>query len=146
MVNNMYVKHLFVVLIIYMSINVSSEEEHPMIQIGKSLFLWICYVMFARQDINFVGISGTLLILAYVCDTFVKYYQNQIKNAEHDEKTRLGGLANKLSIVRNVLFVTAILIVIYGFCYYLAYQYREYGPQFSFMTFIFGKPVCNKLN
>ncbi len=147
MVNNMYVKHLFVVLIIYISINVSSPDEHPMMLIGKSVFLWACYVIFTRQDINFVGISGTLFLLAYVCDTFVNYYKNKeniVENKE-TEKGQLEGLANKLATLRNILLATAILTVLCGFAFYFAYQYREYGPQFSYLLFIFGKPVCSKL-
>ncbi len=145
MVNNMYVKHLFVILIIYISINVSSPDEHPMMLIGKSVFLWACYVIFTRQDINFVGISGTLFLLAYVCDTFVNYYKNKVNIVENKEKQQIEGLANKLTALRNVLFATAILTVLCGFGLYFAYQYREYGPQFNFLLFIFGKPVCSKL-
>lgn len=146
MVNNMYVKHLFVLLIIYISINVSSPDEHPMMLIGKSVFLWICYIIFVRQDINFVGISGTLFVLAYVCDTYVTYYRNQINTMTQDqERTRLEGLTNKIVIARNVLFFAAILTALCGFCVYFAYQYREYGAKFDYSLFIFGKPVCNKL-
>lgn len=147
MVNNMYVKHLFVVLIIYISINVSSPDEHPMMLIGKSVFLWACYVIFTRQDINFVGISGTLFLLAYVCDTFVNYYKNKENTVENTEteKGQLEGLANKLATLRNILLAAAILTVLCGFAFYFAYQYHEYGPQFSYLLFIFGKPVCSKL-
>lgn len=145
MTNNMYVKHILLIFIIFFTINyTTSENEFPLNQVLKSLMIWVCYLLFTKQNIQFTTVSACILILAYVIDTLTIYYQKESeKNDKDSEKNKERyKLLNK---IKYFLLWVGVLSIIIGFGLYSREKYIEYGNKFNFLTFIFGKTSCNSL-
>ncbi len=135
MTNNMYVKHLLLIFIIFFTLNyTSTDNEFPLNQIIRSLTIWTVYLLFTKQNITFTVLSASFFILTYIIDTFTIYYEKN-KNKKYK-------LLNK---IRNYLFITGIFTIILGFSLYFREKYNEYGDSFNSLTFIFGKTLCNSL-
>ena len=78
MTNNVFVKHMLILFIVYFTINISSTEiqlPHDMIQ--STVIIWIAYLLFSKQNITFTALSTLLIMSAYVLDGYVAYYKNK---------------------------------------------------------------------
>ncbi len=147
MTNNMYVKHLVLIAIIYFTISFSSDtSSNPLSYIKTTFLLWSMYLLFTKQNILFTGISALLLFTSYMLDSYVTYY-NDLISKETDETTK-NAYQNKLDIItkaRSFIFYGAVVTIIVGFAMYFFDKYREYGKDFDILKFILGKTTCASL-
>jgi len=149
MTNNMFIKHILLIFIVFFTLNFSANEnENPFTQIFRALMIWIFYLLFTKQNIIFTSISAGMIVLIYMLDTFSTYYKNKsydnnltkLTKDEHIKKYQT------INIIRDYSFKIVLLIILIGFSLYLREKYIEYGSDFKFITFIFGKPNCKSLS
>jgi len=149
MTNNMYIKHLLLIFIVFFTLNfTTTENENPINQIKRALMIWICYLLFTKQNETFTLLSVVLLVLTYIIDTFSIYFQKNSEDTQLEEIYRKENkdIADLLNKSKNYSFIIGILTIIIGFCIYMQSKYKEYGNNFNFFTFIFGKIKCNSLS
>jgi hypothetical protein len=147
MTNNMFVKHSILIFLIFFTLNyTTTENENPTDQIVRAFKIWICYILFTKQNITFTALSAGILIMTYIIDTFSIHYEKKLedKNLE-EEMNENKKMVDFLNIFKNVSFNLGILTIIIGFYMYFSEKYIEYGPKFNSIHFIFGKPSCDSL-
>jgi hypothetical protein len=144
MTNNMYVKHFVLFLIIYFTLSFTSDEkENPMEMFKNSLIIWICFLIFTKQNITFTAISAFLFFGTYIVHNFIEYYNKLILENKDDNKYIK--INDKLKILRYWMFITAFITLIIGFLTYYKEKKEEYSDNINFFKFIFGKIKCNSL-
>lgn len=142
MTNNMVVKHLVLLFIIYFTLSFTSTDNNPIEFMKTTGIIWVAYLLFTKQNIQFTGVSAILLFATYVIDTFVSYYKTKKEETNGNE---LDNKIDNLTKARTFSFYGGIILIIIGFCYYMYEKYMEYGSNFNPLTFILGKTQCNSL-
>jgi len=147
MTNNMYVKHLIIIFVIYFTLNFSTDNKKPPLTYMKNtLLIWIFYLLFTKQNQLFTGISASVLFGTYIMDTYVSYYDDMINNMKDEiQKNKIENTKNKLTNIRTFSFYSGIVLIIIGFILYMKDKYIEYGKNFNPLTFLLGKVDCNSL-
>lgn len=132
---NMIVKNMVVIMIIYFSLGFASSQEmtHPLIIMGQSISIWIFFLLFNKMDIAFTIIVLVGLFGILVMKNFVDYYKTIDSGSS---------LIDFLSGVINNLFVFVCFVVITGFLLYLRKKHREYQGSFSIIRFLLGNTKC----
>jgi len=135
--NNIYVKHLLSLMILYyIDSSVISEQEHfPMIKIRNVLMLYVIFIIIMRQNANFTIILFGLIFIIHILNEFKKYYTKK----NEDSKIQLK-LHNIIVIISGI----TILLSIAGL--YINYFQRkvEFGKGFSSMKFLLGNTSCSR--
>lgn len=135
--NNIYLKHIILFIIIFFTINYSSDDTkiNPIKHVKNTLIIWLCYILFIRQNI----ICGTICIISlfilYFMDIYIDYYKSL------NNKTKVANVTK----MRNILYHINIFVLIVGFLLYLNEKRIDYKNSFSLITFILGKPECNSM-
>jgi hypothetical protein len=144
MTNNMYVKHLLILLIVYFTLNYSSNDNpNPIELIKNAFYIWVCYLMFTKQSITFTMIVACIFFSVYLLDSFVSYYNKLEKNEK--TKSEIKNKIDSYSKYRNYLFKGGLATLLIGFISYFMEKKSEYGNDFNFTTFLFGKVQCDSL-
>jgi len=146
MTNNVYIKHLIILFIIYFTLSYTSDDTNPLNFMKNSLLIWLCYLLFTKQNIVFTGVSALLLFSTYIIDSFVSHYNEKISNEKNEEEKQ--SLEKKIKVIkttRTVSFYLGIATIIIGFFIYIYEKYVEYGKDFTPLTFILGKVTCKSL-
>jgi len=149
MTNNMYLKHILLIFITFFTLNyTTTENENPINQIRRAFMIWICYLLFSKQNVTFTGLSVGILFLTYMMDTLSVYYQKNSEDTKLEEtyKKESKDKADLLNKYKNYSFIIGILTIIIGFFIYMQAKYKEYGNDFDIITFIFGKTTCKSLS
>lgn len=149
MTNNMYLKHALIVFITFFTLNYTAEEnENPTKQMTRAVGIWLCYLLFTKQNLMFTSLSAGLLCAAYVIDSFSKYYQTILdsKKSTLEITNELQSKVDSLNQNKNYAFNAGILVIGLGFVLYMRDKYNEYGSNFNLLTFIFGKTNCKSFN
>jgi hypothetical protein len=81
------------------------------------------------------------MMLAYVLDGYVKYYDKKSKNIDSVEIINNINKEKKEKILkyRNYVFYSTLASMSIGFLLYFKDKKNEYKDNFSYNTFIFGK-------
>ncbi len=148
MTNNMYVKHMVLIAIIYFTISFSSDSSsNPLSYIKTTFLLWILYLLFTKQTIVFTGITALLLFTSYLLDSYVTYYNDLIsKETDDNTKNEYETTLNRITKARLIIFYGAIAMIVVGFSMYFFDKYVEYGKDFNILKFILGKTSCASLS
>jgi hypothetical protein len=145
MTNNMIVKHLLLYFIIFFTLTYTSSELQNPNEIFKNSFLiWLCFVMYTKQNIEFTVIASLLIVASYILNNYEEYYDKIMKSSKNNDDK----IKNKFdSIVKYKKFAynSIIATIIIGFSVYLYQKKKEYGDNFNITTFIFGKVACDSL-
>ena len=132
---NIYVKHLLLFLLIFITIGLVNEEKdrHPMDIMKDMIFLYILYIIVTRTNIYFTIILLVSIFILYIIDEIEKY---EIKKSDTED--------NKEKFIKMKDYVTKIIIfiIIFGFIYYLYDKRKEYKKNFNLFTFLLGKTNC----
>ena len=137
---NMYAKNLVLLVIIYFSLDFSSNENnvHPIELAQRSLWIWLFFLVFNRMDIKYSSTIFIFLILILISKNYLVYYENN-----KDEKDKI--LQQKINFVEKTSEISVTIIIltmIVGFSLYIIKQRTEYKDKFSYLNFIFGKIKC----
>jgi len=128
---NMLAKHLIIIMFIFFSINLTVDSDiHPNINILKSIFVWILFVLFTKMSINFTIIVFLLIMIVYIIGSYINYYK------KNNKETKI------LSSIQTNLYYLIVFLIIIGFIFYLKKQYADYKDNWDTLTFLFGKTIC----
>jgi len=146
--NNMYAKHILLIFMTFFTLNyTTSENENPSFQIFRAIMIWVCYLLFSKQNLTFTALSAGILVLTYIIDTFSTYYEkkSEDKNLGEKDKNDNKEISELLKTFRTYSFLAGFLAIIIGFFIYYGEKNTEYGKEFNPITFIFGKTTCKGL-
>lgn len=148
MTNNMYVKHIVLFIIIYFTLNfTSNDKENPLEMLKNAIIIWICFVLFTKTNLTFKMISALLFIGTYILDNFIDYYNKLIEESKSKkEKLKLIETHEKLIKIRYWTFRGGLGSLVVGFFVYFKEKKDEYSDRFDMIDFILGKPTCKSLN
>ena len=129
---NMYVKHILLLAVIYVSIDVNKDNKiSPLYNLKDTLMLYGYYLILTKLDKNFTIGIFILLGLLYGLNRFNIYYQlNNINDKE-----------SKSRYILKILEKLIIFITIIGFVMYLIKQFNE-QKNFNPSKFILGVLDC----
>ena len=131
--HNMFIKHLlgFITLLFFV---VLSDDEYnskdPNKQLLFTLGIYLLFIITTRINYNawviFILISATI----YILDIYRK-------NDNVEKSTK-----DTIQKIEKVLFVLNAIVITLGFLVYLGDKKIEYNKDFTYLTFLFGKPEC----
>ena len=150
--NNMYIKHLINILIVFFSINfVSKNKKSPFIILFYTLLIWFLFLLFSKTGLYF---SLTIIILLFIIlflKQYVEYY-NQIivnnKNNSNENNTEIKKYESKIELLHksiNILLIIILIVLLTGFILYFIKQHKDHSKNFSYLIFFFGKPDCDSM-
>jgi hypothetical protein len=135
---SIYHKHILAFFTLFFAIVLATDAANDLtLLFRKTVLLYLLFILITKMEKNFFLFF--LLILA------AKYLlENKIKDLAEDTPPKIKDNYNKIN---KLLQYSLIIIGITGFVIYLGEKKYEYGKQFDFITFIFGKTICkgNKL-
>ena len=132
---NMMVKHLLNLVLIYFAINLTSTSEvNPNTVLYRTIFVWFGFLLFIRLPVYATLLVFILLLVSYAMGNYIDFYK------ERDEE-----LHQRLKIYRDNIFNVIPFIIVIGVMYYAHSKYQEYGDDFNVMTFIFGNTTCKSM-
>ena len=137
--NNMFVKHIIVIIMIYFAIGIDSGiNQNPLTKIGQSLFIWIMFVLFTKMTLPFTYIGFLILTTAYYINDWILYYKSldAKKNAD---------LIEQYKMIFHNLLKALVVVIIAGSSIYSLKQYNEHKNNFSLFKLIFGVLKCDSL-
>lgn len=136
--NNIVVKHLLLLFMIYFTIDFAKDEdappEHPVINMGKAFIVWVVFHIFTHLKQLPTAILVILLMVVYISDNYSGYLKS-LPNVDSN-------LIEKLKLLEKISFGLALVIGIVGFVIYFIEKKREYKGNFSPFKFIFGVKKC----
>ena len=131
---NILAKQFIIIMIIYFSINFTSDTDvNPTINIIKALLVWCGFLMFNKMNLTFTITAFVLLVIVYIIDNYNQYYKIQKKNTD------------KLDKIQQYIYMLSAVLIISGFLIYLSKKYVEYKDVWSNIDFIFGKNSCSSM-
>lgn len=137
--NNIYFKHLlgFMTLLFFVILTMPTAFGEKIIL--NSSLLYLFYLFFINTYYKIFIFNVIIFAFIYLVDIYLGNMQNQDENEETEEENDNKILFEK---IRYILLWVVIITTIIGFLIYLGNKKREYGNQFNYLTFIFGKPTC----
>lgn len=137
---NMLLKHLIIVLILYFTIGFTTETNaiHPTVTMINALKIYVLFLLFTKMDMTFTLIVFILICIAYINYTYIDYYKKEsekknIENIKTHEK------------IQKILTVITLSTLLLGFVLYFRKQYNDYYKTWSTISFIFGINKCKSL-
>jgi len=136
---NMYAKHLVILLILYFAIGFTSSDEpqHPSFVLKMALGIYVLFLLFTKMDLRFTLIVFGLLAFTYVNSTYISYYKQV--TPEEEETIAL------LQKIQKTMYVSMTGLILIGFSLYFRKQYNEYYKTWSTSTFLFGVNKCKSM-
>jgi len=129
---NMYVKHILLLAVIYVSVDVNKDDRtSPLENLKDTLMLYVYYLILTKLDKKFTIGIFILLGILYGLNRFDIYYQLHNMN-DKELKTRY---------ILRILEKSIIFITLIGFVMYLIKQFNE-QKNFNPSKFIFGVFDC----
>jgi hypothetical protein len=131
--NSIFHKHILAFFTLFFSIILASDATKDLkLLFKKTILLYLLFVLITKMDKNFFLLFLFILSAKYLLE-------KQTDNLPKDTPEETLNNYNKMN---KMLQYTLIIIGIIGFLIYLGEKKYEYGTDFDFSTFIFGKTVC----
>ena len=135
---NMLVKHMFLIFLIYFTINfTSSIQDNPLEELKKTLLIWSLYIIFTKMTLLFTGLTFLSLLTVYIMNNYIEFLKTSKKK---DNK-----LIYRLKDQKKMLYKLIIILMVIGFSLYVIKQRNDYKNNFSWFKFLLGTPVCKSL-
>ena len=134
--NNLYVKHIVIIMLIYFTSSVFGETKNPNESFKITILIYAIYLLFTKMNIQFTLLVFFLLGVNYILSTYIKYYEK-----EGIEKERITNFKD----IQKKLTITIAVLILLGFGLYFREKYIEYGNKFSPLKFMFGVLTCDSL-
>ena len=135
---NMYVKHILILFMIYFTIDFTQGEiVNPIVNIKKAIIIWVIFHLFTHLDI----IPTVIVLLIFMVLFFISNYLIYLKKIGKDG-SKLDKILKK---TESILYILTLTIIIGGFFYYYLEKKNEYGNKFNILQFIFGVKKCKSM-
>lgn len=140
--DNMIIKHIIGLFIVLIFIGLTQEKMKIGNKILLSIFLYIWYIFMMRSPRTITLIVIGIIIVLYI----IQEYMNDLKLMIDDNKDSLEEIDSKnvqltiynLTLLRNGLFVTSVVLSTFGFLYFYLYNKRAYKTNFKTYNFFLG--------
>jgi len=145
---NMYVKHILILFMIYFTINFTQKEDqivNPIDNLLKALAVWVLYHLFTHMDILPTFIVVILLMIVYVLTNYNDYLKKKMEKSQAEEKLDYLHQMHQLHFIREGAFMAIIISILSGFFIYSFEKHQEYKKRFSFIKYIFGVKKCRHI-
>jgi len=141
--NNIYMKHFigFLAMIFFVVLLVPIPDKKLNNILSKSALMYAIFILISKTESQFFIPIIVLLGATYLLILKKVEYRESIDRKENIQET-LKKIDTIVFINNSILIIIAILIII-GFILYLGRKKYEYGNNFSYITFVFGRNVCN---
>lgn len=135
--NNMFSKHLVLLMLIYFT-NSSfvMESEKPTEILKLTLMIYIGYLLYTKMDIHFTLFVFILLFVYYILHSFKNYYKEDPEKEDY---------VQKIILLQKSIINYIVISIIIGFLLYAREKKIEYGKKFSLYKFLLGVPKCKGL-
>lgn len=131
--NNVYVKHFTLFSLIYFTLGlVGDNKKHPYTVLKETIEIYILYIILSKTNYYVTGIILLLLFIMYNIDEYQEYMDENKK--EYDKE--------KYDNIKDNITKLILMLLIFGFIYYLYDKKKEYKNKFKFKKFIFGNVEC----
>lgn len=138
--NNMMIKHIFVLFIIYFAIDLTQNELiNPFYNLLKAFIVWALFHLFTHMNLIMTIIVFILLMVLFFISNYQSYLDTKKLTDEHYSKYNL---KKNLKTVQTVLFDLIIVLLCIGSVLYYMRKRKEYKSNFSYMKYIFGVNKC----
>jgi hypothetical protein len=136
---NMPVKHLVSIFILYFSIGIFSKKQVDPIETFKTTIkIYVMFILFTRMNIKFTIIVFLLLAINYIIWNYIDYFKTK-----EDDKYK-SKIDNLVKFQNNIFYLILVLILI-GFILYTREQYSFYKKEWSTVKFLFGTKGCKTM-
>jgi len=139
--DNMLIKHTLGIFIVLFFIGISQDEMKILSKLGLSIFLYIWYIFIMRSPLSIILIVVGIIIIMYI----LQEHLNDL-NAQLNDKTNMKEVDTKntqeniayYSFLRNILFVTSVILSTFGFVSFLLISKQNFKEKFSIYKFLIG--------
>ena len=136
LIENMYVKHILIVMLVYFTSRVFSGDKNPNENIKTTLLIYVIYLLFTKMNIYFTLLVFTMLCVNYILSTYVEYYEKmELKKSVY----------HNLKIFKKKLQLLHLSSYHWVLSLYFNEKYNDFGKDFSLTKFIFGIVKCDSL-
>ena len=140
MSNNMAIKHMVILMLIYFTLNfTSSETPHPLEVAKKTALIWVVFVMFTKMTVEYTLAGFLVLIAFFVLTNLVDYEETQ------SSEEKQCSYVNLYKKGQQVLFFVFLGVLAKGFTKYMTEKRAEYGDSFKMQKFLLGVTQCDSL-
>ena len=134
--NNIFIKNIILLLLIYFTINFTQKQNH----ILYTFILWAFFIIFSKLSIKYVYILIIILFLLLVIRKQKDYEYKKTDNNSVKDKTN-----NKYTNVENALLILLISLLTLGFINYLIIKKKQFKSKFNIFKFLFDNTKCDRL-
>lgn len=136
---NMYIKHLLILFMIYFTIDFTQGEEvvSPIINLKRAIIVWVFFHLFTHLDIQ----PTVIVLLLFMALFFMSNYMTYLEQTGR-KNSKLDKILKK---AEEVLFFLVLSIILIGFIYYYMEKKDEYGKRFNLLKFVFGVKKCKSM-
>jgi len=131
--NNMLLKHLIIVLLIYSTISVLYEELSPFERIKKTIIIWIMYLLLVKNTLRIVGILVILMFLQFILEDYIKYLKRNNNNNKNNKNI------DKLNKLNRLLEYLILILLVIGHIIYINKQKMQFKSNFNYYDLYLGK-------
>lgn len=139
--DNMLIKHTLGIFIVLFFIGISQDEMTILSKLGLSVFLYIWYIFIMRSPLSIILVVICIIIIMYI----LQEHLNDL-NAQLNDKTNMKEVDTKntqdniayYSFLRNILFVTSVILSTFGFVSFLWISKQNFKEKFSIYKFLIG--------
>jgi|TARA_Y100000816_G_scaffold285137_1_gene264403 heme/copper-type cytochrome/quinol oxidase subunit 4 len=127
-INNMILKHLIVLLVIYTSLTVLEKDKTPTDRFKQCIYIWILYLLLTKNTLRMTSILVLLMIGLYILEDYIL----------HSQKTKNKAQEDKLKEYSNLLKYLILILLVVGHIWYIIKQQSCYGAKFNYYDLYFG--------
>ena len=143
---NAVVRHLFVLLIIYFTIDFTSKSNmHPMQIFKNAVFIYLLFILLTKQTYGMFILNILLIFLIYICSIMKQYIEQEKEKNEENKESNLEWNEDIVNLVNKYLQYVLIITLIIGFILYFNKQYNDHKKNFSILIFLLGLNKCSSL-
>jgi len=103
-----------------------------------AIIIYLVFLISSKSKLIPNILFFSLLFILYVTNTYREY-----KFRREDENNKDINKNNNIIIFEQIIFILAIIVLVFGFIDYYFYQKRQYGDNFNHFKFILGTTSCN---
>jgi NADH:ubiquinone oxidoreductase subunit 5 (subunit L)/multisubunit Na+/H+ antiporter MnhA subunit len=142
----MYIKHFLGFLTLYFFIVlIDKEHKSPAEKLKNSILIYFAFIMSTKLHymawIPFIIVISTIYIL-YIVKDQIEYSPEKISEEKKLNSDNTKGHIALILKIQTVLSIIAIIILIFGFVYYLGEKKIEYHKNFDYLSFLFSNANC----
>jgi len=126
---NMVIKHLMGILIIYVFVVVDQDNLTPLNHVFLTFFIYFWFMFIMRSRLVFVITSLVLLFCVFLLSGYQKYLENQIEDDD---------LTEKIDMAKKGGIIASIIISIIGFVRFVLETRLILGDRWTFKGFWLG--------